>query len=118
VRFFLDNDVDARVRGALVKRGHQCWTASEANLFRVTDDTLTVYADDREAVLITHDDEFSQRRRRNAVGMHIQLRCQEPDAVDLLMKHLDDLLPILASAHGNIFILVSPSGYQVSRRWD
>jgi predicted nuclease of predicted toxin-antitoxin system len=118
VRFFLDHDVDARLVGFLTKRGHECWTASEANLYDASDDTLTVYADDHQAVLITHDREFSRRRRKNTVGMHIQLRCAEPDALALLSEHLDELVALLNSADGNIFIVLSSAGYDVSRRWD
>lgn len=117
MRFFLDHNVDARLVGLLTKRGHECWTTSDANLYNASDDTLTVYADEHKAVLITHDSEFSRRRRKNAVGMHIQLRCAEPDALELVDKHLDDLLPLLKSAQGNIFIVVSSAGYDASRNW-
>ena len=111
MRFFPDHDVDARIRGILIRRGHICTTASQANLWDATDDTLTVYA-----VLVTHEKEFSQRRRRNVVGMHIQLRCAEPDALDLLEKHLDEVVDYLRSSR-DIFISVSFNGLTVSHRW-
>jgi predicted nuclease of predicted toxin-antitoxin system len=109
VRFVLDHDVDARVAGLLRSRGHQAWTASDANLYSASDDTLTVYADDRGATLLTHDDEFSKRRRRNVVGRHVQLRCPEPDAVALLTERLDELLPVLNSGP-DVFVRLSFRG--------
>ena len=117
MRFFLDHNVDARLAGFLRKRGHECWTASDANLYKASDDTLTVYADDQKAVLITHDSAFSQRRRKNTVGMHIHLRCAEPDALELMSKHLDELLVLLRSARGDIFIVVSSAGMESARAW-
>lgn len=59
------------------------------------DDALTVYSDDHDAVLITHDVEFSQRRRRNVVGRHIYLRCNEWDAPEVINTHLAAVLPML-----------------------
>jgi hypothetical protein len=44
VRFLLDNDVAVTVRGLLVRAGHECWTAAEANLHDASDDVLAVYA--------------------------------------------------------------------------
>lgn len=52
----------------LVRRGHDAWTAAQAGLNQEPDDTLTVYAYERDAVLLTHDREFSQRRRKNVVA--------------------------------------------------
>jgi hypothetical protein len=37
----------------------------DAGLSEADDDTLTMYAHEHRAVLVTHDDEFSRRRRRN-----------------------------------------------------
>ena len=95
MRFVCDRDVDAWVAVTLRRLGHDAWTAGQAGLSRAGDDELAVYADDREAVLISHDKEFSKRRRRNAVGKHVFLRCSEWDAAELLVQHLDDLLPVL-----------------------
>jgi predicted nuclease of predicted toxin-antitoxin system len=95
VRFVCDHDVDARVAAVLRRLGHEAWTADQAGLSRAGDDELTVYADERDAVLVSHDREFSRRRSRNVVGRHIFLRCSEWEAADLLVRHLDDVLPIL-----------------------
>lgn len=78
-----DHDIDARVAARLRKLGHDAWTADDAGLSRVRDDKLTVYSDNQRAVLVSHDSEFSQRRRRNVVERHIFLQCNEWDAAEL-----------------------------------
>jgi predicted nuclease of predicted toxin-antitoxin system len=94
LRFVCDQDVDARVAAALRRQCHEAWTASDAGLSRGSDDSLTVYAYDHDAALITHDIEFSRRRRRNVVGWHVFLRCNEWDGPAVILDHLDDLLLI------------------------
>jgi predicted nuclease of predicted toxin-antitoxin system len=117
LRFFCDHDVDAAVATRLRQLGHEAWTAAEAGLNRVQDDDLTVYAHDKQAVLLTHDREFSRRRRRNVLGWHIQLRCDEWEAADLLEKHLEAILGML-SWGDDLFIAVSNQGIQTSRAWE
>ena len=68
MRFLLDENVDARVRRVFTERSHECWTVPEANLAGDTDDDVTVYAMDHDAVVVTHDIEFSKRRERAAIG--------------------------------------------------
>lgn len=60
--------------------GQEAWTAYDAGLSRASDDDLPVYAHDRNAVLLTHDREFSRRRRAWTIGRHIYLRCAEWEA--------------------------------------
>ena len=55
MRFFLDGNVDAAVGAVLRDAGHDCWTAVEAGLSGAIDDAIAVYADDRKAVLVSHD---------------------------------------------------------------
>ena len=117
MRFVLDHDVDARLGRVFRARGHDCWTAADANLALAKDDELTAYADDRKAVLVTHDVEFSSRRARNVVGRHLQLRCEEPDAVDLVTLHFDAIIDNLGSAE-HIFVRVSAEGCTRSMRWE
>lgn len=59
------------------------------------DDDVSVYADEQAAVVITHDREFSLRRRRNTFGRHVWLRCLEPKAAEVLAVHLDQLVGLL-----------------------
>lgn len=97
--------------------GHEAWTAQQANLSGSRDDELTAYADDRGAVLLTHDVEFSKRRRRHVVGWHVRLRCVEEEAADLLEKHLDEIVALIRPGR-DVFIAVSKAGLELSRRWD
>jgi len=56
VRFFLDNDVLVSVGRMLRRHGHVCWTAADAGLAAEgQDDNLSVYADDRQVVVVTLD---------------------------------------------------------------
>jgi predicted nuclease of predicted toxin-antitoxin system len=115
-RFVCDHDVDVAVAMMLRKAGHEAWTAADAGLYRAGDDDLTVYADNKDAVLISHDTEFSQRRRRNVIGKHIWLRCSEWDAADLLRQHLPELLPLLR-INRDLWIRVSADGLTLSFDW-
>jgi predicted nuclease of predicted toxin-antitoxin system len=118
VRFLCDQQVDARVAVALRRLGHDAWTVANAGRSRAEDDELTVYADDRDAVLISHDVEFSERRRRNVVGRHIFLRCNEWDAAELIERHLDDLLPML-SRYSDVWVKLSGlERPELSFRWE
>jgi len=88
VRFYLDHDVPAQVcSDVLTPAGHDCWTANNAGLALEQDDDQTVYATDRDAVLVSYDSEFSQRRRRNAIGQHARTRSCTRWPVPWLRKH-------------------------------
>ena len=52
MRFLLDNDVEVAVGRVLRSGGHDCWTASAANLagrVAADDDELSVYAQQKDA---------------------------------------------------------------------
>jgi predicted nuclease of predicted toxin-antitoxin system len=116
VRFFLDNDVPASVGRLLRSCGHDCWSAYEAGLAAEgEDDNLTVYADSRSAVLVTLDREFSRRRRANAYGRHLRLRCPEPDAADVLEAHLPEVLRYLNRDH--VTVTVSRDEVKADSDW-
>jgi predicted nuclease of predicted toxin-antitoxin system len=110
VRFFLDENVDARVRSCFTDRGHTCWTVPEANLASEADPSLTLYADDRDAVLVTHDKEFSQSRRKRIVGRHVYLNCFPLDAREVVRRLLPDIEPLL-ERHPDLYIAVSKEGF-------
>jgi predicted nuclease of predicted toxin-antitoxin system len=116
VRFFLDHDVSAEVARRLRQARHECWTASEAGLSEASDDDLTVYAGHMRAVLVAQDRKFSQRRRGNVVGRHVQLRCQPWEAADLLEAHLAYVLD-MAARFEDVFIAISHEGCDVSHGW-
>lgn len=116
MRFVLDEDVDIAVMHRLIRLGHDAWTAVQANLSSASDDMLTAYTDDARAVLLTHDREFSSRRRHNVVGWHVQLRCVEEEAADLLEQRLDEILSLIRPGR-DVFIAVSKEGLDLSFRW-
>ena len=62
----------------LRRHGHECWTAGAAGLARARDDELTVWAAEHQAVLVSTDGEFGQRRMQNAIGRHVWLAEQRP----------------------------------------
>lgn len=108
-RFLLDHDVPVSVGRMLRGEGYECWTASDAGLATEgRDDNLTVYAHDKNAVLVTLDKEFSLRRRTNAIGRHIWLRCPEPDAAVVLRSRLGEVPSYLE--RDNVTITVSSGG--------
>ena len=112
MRFVLDNDVDAGVGKILRGAGHECWKSTAGLDGEAEDDDVSVYADDRNAVVVTHDKEFTERRKRNTFGKHVRLTCLQPDACDVVSLHLDELESILAES-GPIVIEVSST--QVKR---
>ncbi len=68
-------------------------------------------------VIVTHDREFSQRRRRNAVGRHLWLNCEQFHAEGLLSQHLDDVIELLGS-RPNVVVAMSRNGLEMYGRWD
>jgi predicted nuclease of predicted toxin-antitoxin system len=97
VRFFLDNNVDTAVRTVLWRAGHICWTAANAGLAAANDDSIAVYADEKDAVLVSHDRAFAERHKRNTTGKHVWLRCEPPDAAEIISRHLQEILHGLTS---------------------
>lgn len=98
MRFLLDNDVDYGVAVVLRSHGHDVVTAYEvglAGLDSAVDDELTVYATDRGRVVVTHDREFTARRKRNTIGLHVRIRVEQPDAPEVLEERLDELIDAL-----------------------
>jgi predicted nuclease of predicted toxin-antitoxin system len=116
-RWVLDENVPASVGTMLRRERHDCWTVSEAGLAgEGQDDNLTVYADVKNAVMVTMDEEFSLRRRKHSIGRHIWLRCPPPDAADLLRSKLGEVLPYLERA--NVTITVSHGGVRPDSAWE
>lgn len=116
--FFCDHDVDEAAARALRRLGHDVWTAGKAHLALRSDDDHTVYADEKHAVLVTHDREFSIRRRRNVVGQHIWLRCDEEQGPEVITRYMPELVPLLERGH-DLWIELRPNGIAgSSRRWE
>lgn len=75
--FVLDHNVAAGVGRLLRDKGHRCIGLASAGMARAKDDEVSVFADKHRAILLTHDREFSQRRRSNVFGKHLYLDCHE-----------------------------------------
>ncbi len=118
MRFYLDNDIDARCRRVLTEAGHKCWTASEAGLADAPDDAQAVYAQDRDAVLITHDTAFTNRQKRRTVGRHVHLACAQPDGPTLLAKWLHAVV-LNVPAFRDVVIELKPTQIRITPgRWE
>jgi hypothetical protein len=115
VRFVLDHDVDVRVGAVLRQAGHECWPSTAGLAASADDDAVAVYADDRQAVLLTHDREFTRRRMQNTIGRHARLDCEQPDAMAIIGAHLGELVAALEHAH-DVVIVVSAAGVTPTRR--
>jgi predicted nuclease of predicted toxin-antitoxin system len=116
VRFLLDHDVDAAVGQMLRQHGHECWTAGSAGLARARDDELTAWAAAHQAVLISTDGEFGQRRTHNAMGRHVWLECGDWEASEVLADHLDEVLALL-EGRSDLTVRVSKGSLIDSSRW-
>lgn len=117
MRFFLDNDVPVSVGTMLRGHGHESWTAGNAGLAtEKQDDALTAYADEKHAVLVTFDVEFSTRRYANAYGHHVWLHCLEFEAAAVLEARLDEVLDELRGRE-HVTLRVSKAGIRAESDW-
>lgn len=69
----------------------------EAGLSGAIDDAIAVYADDRKAILVSHDKAFAERHRLNTLGKHVWLRCEPFEAPTAIRTHLPDITRWVAS---------------------
>jgi hypothetical protein len=117
LRFFLDEDVDVSVCTILQALGHDCWTTEQARRLGALDDDQSVYADDKEAVFITHDVEATARRKHHTFGCHVRLACSEPDGRALLVRWLEHLEEML-TRHRPVVVELRWQSLKMFRQWD
>jgi predicted nuclease of predicted toxin-antitoxin system len=118
VRFFCDENVDAAVAARLRRLGHDAWTVPNAGLVSAKDDYLIVYTMERRACLITHDREFSLKRRRRVIGRHIWLTCAEWEAADVLETCMHELEPLLTH-NPDVWVRIGVDGIRdSSHAWE
>lgn len=110
--FLLDENVDAAVGVMLRREGYPCLLAQRAGLSGASDDDVSVYAHNHHAVVVTHDEAFSRRRRKNVYGKHLWLRCREDAAPGLLRLHLPEVVNQMQYREALVMV-VSPSGVEV-----
>ena len=109
MRFVLDEDCDVGLVRIFAKAHHQCWSIRDAGLTRAGDDEVAVYADDKGAVLISHDQELFDRRRERDFGHHIYLKCLEYDARKVVRVHLDEIVRLLDGTQTRILKVTTSS---------
>lgn len=107
--FVLDNDTSVAVSRILRKAGRQCVAAAASGLASASDDHVSVFADEHHAVLLTHDVEFTARRRRNTFGKHVLLACRQWEAATIVERHLEDVVKMLETRDA-IVLKVSNDG--------
>jgi len=100
----------------LRQQGHECWTASDVGLATAADDELTVWVASHKPVLVSSDAEFGRRRKRNATGHHVWLKCRDWDASSVLEQHLPDVIVRLAT-RTDLTVQVSPDSVSDSSDW-
>jgi predicted nuclease of predicted toxin-antitoxin system len=116
VRFVLDEDVDSGVARVFSAAGHEAWSITDAGLSGIKDDDVSIYAAQKDAVVVTHDVEFSARRRKNPHGRHVQMGCREREAASLVAERLDELIGAL-TPFDDVFIYLSKNGVSLHRTW-
>ena len=121
MRFLLDNDVDSGVATVLRRGGHDVVTAYDVGLAGVDsaeDDELTVYGTDRGRVVITHDREFTSRRKRNTIGLHVRIRVEQPDAAEVIENRLGELIEALSWTESAVVEVFRTTVRHYPPRWD
>jgi len=117
VLWILDNDVSAAVAMMLRREGHRCVMVGQIGLARASDDQVSVFADDKSAVFLTHDRELISRRRRNTFGRHVHLDCREWDAPEILLQHLAAVIELLCSRDAIVVHLGRDGPTAYPSRW-
>lgn len=100
MRFVIDHDVDVAVCQVLTDAGHDCWRAPDGLALDGVDDEISVYADDKRAVVVTHDRVFTDIRKKATFGQHVRLACKHPHAARVMRDRLPELLDKLAAGTG------------------
>lgn len=90
--FILDQDVSAEVGRVIRQAGHKCHTVGSAGLYDASDDEVSTFAADHDAIFLTHDKEMTHRRRRNTFGRHVLLACNEWEAPAVVEASLDQII--------------------------
>lgn len=89
----------------------------QIGLARASDDQVSVFADNKDAVCLTHDREMIQRRRRNTFGRHVHLDCREWDAAALLLQNLGAVIELLCSRDAIVVHLTQNGVTPYPSRW-
>lgn len=85
LRFFVDHCVPAEV-AAHLRPEHEAWTAYEANLADADDRDLIVYAEDRQAILVTTNRDCAHLARRLRLARCVYLAVVEAVAAETMQR--------------------------------
>ena len=77
----MDHCVPVEVAESLRRQGHAAWTTYEAHLQTAGDDDLIIYAEDKDAILVTVNKDCAAIARRLQAASLVYLRVRERDAV-------------------------------------
>lgn len=114
MRFLIDECVDARLVGILHRRGHEAFTVPNLNQSSAEDDDVSVYADDRGAVLVTDDRELITRRRAHLFVNVLDLRGPKTAAVALVHNRIDEIVEVFEAAREPVVVAASVKGVRVT----
>jgi len=76
----VDHCVPASVAGFLDGKRHEAWTAYQARLTDTDDQSLIIYAEDKEAVLVTTNRDCALKAQRMQSASAVWLSVREVDA--------------------------------------
>ena len=97
--------------------GHDAWTIPEAGMGTFKDDDVSVYAHEKNAILITDDRELlSRRRHEQFYGQVIGMRGTKALYVTYLGGCIDTVLALF-QAHADLVVDVGPLGFMVTAPW-
>lgn len=97
--------------------GHEASTIPEAGMGEVHDDEVSVYSDEKKAILITDDRQLLSRRRREQFYGHvIGMQGSKVGYVAYLRNCVDSVV-VLFDAHADLVVEVGPLGFKVTAPW-
>jgi hypothetical protein len=70
-------------------RRHKCWTAYDANLSDASDEILIIYAQDKQATLVTTNRNCALMARKLRLASVIWLQVREQDAAEAMGRALE-----------------------------
>ncbi len=76
----------AGVAAFLRRKGHEGWTAYDANLQEASDDDLNVYAKSEGAIFVTINADCAATARRLQSAATVYLRVRERDAIEAMER--------------------------------
>jgi predicted nuclease of predicted toxin-antitoxin system len=89
LRFIVDHCVPAAVARRLRAVGHDAWTAYDAHLEDASDESLIIYAQDRDAILVTTNRDCARLAQRMGAAQVIWLQVLEVDSEASIVRAVE-----------------------------